>query len=195
MASAQRKVPDHMTAAEFLAWSGDGLGGRYQLIDGEVRAMSPASTTHGTIQSELNGMIRNHLRHIARKCRSVTEPAVEVRVRADLNMRVPDIGVTCAPDVAGQIALPEPLLLIEILSPSNSKDTWDNVWAYTTLPSVQEIVVVQSTRMAAEILRRLADGTWAATTEKIGPDDIVRLASIGFEAPLREAYVNTHLAV
>ncbi len=194
MASAQRKIPTHMTAEEFLAWSGDGFGGRYQLIDGEVRPMSPASTTHGTIQSELNGMIRDHLRQIGRRCRSVTKPAVEVLVRADINTRVPDIGVSCAPDVAAQIALPEPLLLIDILSPSNAKDTWNNVWAYTTLPSVQEIVVVHSTRIGAEVLRRIDDGTWAATTEKIDDGAVLRLASIGFEAPLREAYVNTHLA-
>ena len=183
-----------MTAAEFLAWSGDGLGGRYQLIDGELRAMSPASTTHGTIQSELNGMIRDHLKDTGLKCRSLTEPAVEVRVHADINMRVPDIGVSCAPDVAGQIALPEPLLLIEILSPGNAKDTWDNVWAYTTLPSLREVLIVHSTRIGAEILRRDPDGTWAAQTEKLGADDVIHLTSIGFVAPLREAYVNTHLA-
>jgi Uma2 family endonuclease len=194
MASAQRKIPDFMTVEEFIAWPGDGVGGRYQLIDGVVRAMSPASTTHGTIQSELNGIIRNHLKVAGTKCRSVTEPAVEVRVRADINMRVPNIGVSCASDVAGQIALPEPLLLIEILSPGNAKDTWENVWAYTTIPSVQEIVVVHSTRIGAEVLRRIGDGTWAATTEKLGENDTLRLASIGLETPLREAYANTHLA-
>lgn len=194
MASTRRKVPTHMTAAEFLAWSGDGLGGRYQLIDGELRAMSPASTTHGTIQATLVRLIGNHISGAPARCRLVTEPAVEVRVHADINMRVPDIGVSCAPDVAGQIALPEPLLLIEILSPGNAKDTWDNVWAYTTLPSLQEALIVHSTRIGAEILRRDADGTWAAQTEKLGDDDVIHLTSIGFAAPLREAYVNTHLA-
>jgi Uma2 family endonuclease len=194
MASAQRKIPEFMTADEFIAWPGDGVGGRYQLIDGAVRAMSPASTTHGTIQGTLARIIGNHLATGPARCRLITEPAVEVRVRADVNMRVPDVGVSCAPDVAGQIALPEPLLLIEILSPGNVKDTWDNVWAYTTIPSVQEIVVVHSTRMGAEVLRRISDGTWAATTEKLGENDTLRLASIGLETPLREAYANTHLA-
>jgi Uma2 family endonuclease len=194
MATAQRKIPTHMTVEEFLQWPGDGLGGRYQLIDGEVRAMSPASTTHGTIQSELAGMIRDCLRQSGMKCRSVTEPAVAVRVQADINMRVPDIGVSCAPDVAEQIALPEPLLLIEILSPGNMKDTWDNVWAYTTIPSVQEIAILHSTKIGAELLRRLEDGSWAENTEKIGADGTLLLRSIGLTAPLREAYVNTHLA-
>jgi Uma2 family endonuclease len=159
-----------------------------------VRAMSPASTTHGTIQSELNSLIRNHLRAAGTNCRSLTEPAVEVLVRAEINMRVPDIGVSFAPDVGGQIALPEPLVLIEILSPSNAKDTWDNVWAYTTIPSVQEIVIVHSSRIGAEVLRRIGDGSWAPTTEKLGADDTLSLASIGMATTLRETYANTHLA-
>jgi hypothetical protein len=53
---------------------------------------------------------------------------------------------------------------------------------------------VHSTRIGAEVLRRIGDGTWAATTEKVGEDDTLRLASIGLETSLREAYVNTHLA-
>ena len=194
MASALRQVPAHMTVDEFLAWPGDGMGGRYQLIDGEVRAMAPASTTHGTIQGTLARLIGNLLAGSRPHGRVVTEPAIEVRVRADINTRVPDLAITCAPDIAGQITLPDPLLLIEILSPSNSRDTWDNVWAYTTLPSLQEIVVVHSTRIGAEVLRRLSDGTWSSTTEKLGFDDPLRLASVGYAAPLRDAYVNTHLA-
>ena len=39
-------------------------------------------------------------------------------VRASRNRRVPDLGVTCAP--------PEPILLIEILSPSNEAETRTN---------------------------------------------------------------------
>src|SRR5689334_18744953 len=33
---------------------------------------------------------------------------------------------------SGQIALPEPLLIVEILSPSNEAATWENVWAYVS---------------------------------------------------------------
>jgi hypothetical protein len=36
-------------------------------------------------------------------------------------------------------ALPDPLALNEILSPSTAVDTWDDVWTYATIPSVREI--------------------------------------------------------
>ena len=194
MTSVQRKIPTHLTLDEFIAWPGDGTGGRYQLVDGEVRAMSPASTTHGTIQGELAGIIRDQLRGTGTKCRMVIEPAVEIRLRADVNRRVPDIGVSCAPDLPGQIVLPNPIILIEIMSPGNTKDTWDNVWAYTTIPTVHEILVVQSTRIEAELFRRQSDGSWPTAAEKIAADGQLRLASIDLITPLRDLYAGTYLA-
>ena len=46
------------TAEAVLRWPGDGRARRYQLVDGEVRAMSPASATHGLIQAALSSIIR-----------------------------------------------------------------------------------------------------------------------------------------
>jgi hypothetical protein len=47
MPSGLRKPPLTMTVADFLDWPGDGTGRKFQLVDGEVRAMSPGSVTHG----------------------------------------------------------------------------------------------------------------------------------------------------
>jgi Uma2 family endonuclease len=112
---------------------------------------------------------------------------------AHINMRVPDLGVTCTPDAPEDRALPNPLVLIEILSPSNATDTWDNVAAYVTIPSVREIAIVHSTRINAEVLRRGADGGWPTEPEQIAPDGTLRLESIAFDRPLRAAYAQTHL--
>lgn len=188
------KVPPTMTADEFLAWPGDGEGGKYELVDGVLRLMSPASTTHGTIQSALAQSIGQHLDASGSPCRVVTEPAIATRVRAKLNMRVADLGVTCAPDAPGDVALPNPLLLIEVLSPGNAADTWDNVWAYAAIPSVMEIAVLHSTRIEAQVLRRQPDGAWPADPELVGPDDALRLASINLTIALRSVYAKTYLA-
>lgn len=193
-AALRRPVPETMTAADFLAWPGDGTGRKYQLVDGELRAMAPASGTHGTIQLQLGRLIGNHLDSGGGRCRPVAAPGVLVRVRADSNVRVPDLGVTCAPDAPGQQTLPDPILLIEILSPGNAADTWDNVWAYTTIPTVREIVVVHSTRVMAEVLRRGTDGHWPEQPADVGSDGRLRLDTIAFDCSLREVYAQTHLA-
>lgn len=187
-------MPQAMTLKEFLAWPGDGENGRNQLVDGEIRAMAPASFTHAIIQSNLARQLGNHLDTQGNPCRTATEPGVEVRVKAQYNLRVPDIGVSCAPDRPGEVALADPILLIEILSPGNPKDTWRNVWAYTTIPTVMEILVLHSFNIHAELLRREADGSWPKETEQIGADGVLRLTSIEFEAPLRDVYAKTYLA-
>jgi Uma2 family endonuclease len=127
------------------------------------------------------------------KCRVVCAPGVITAKHAHINMRVPDLGVTCAPDAPADRALPDPVVLIEILSPSDATDTWDNVWAYTTIPSVREIAVVHSTSVKAELLRRGPDGQWPAQPDQIDADGTLRLESIAFECPLRAVYAQTHL--
>jgi Uma2 family endonuclease len=68
---------------------------------------------------------------------------------------------SCAtPNDRDERALTDPVLIVEILSPSNQAATWTNVWAYTTIPSVQEILVLRSDRIAASLLRRQPDTTW-----------------------------------
>ena len=62
-------------------------------------------------------------------------------------MRFPDLGVTCAPDRGKQIAMQDPILLVEILSPSDKAATWTNIWAYSTIPGLREILIAQSSKI------------------------------------------------
>ena len=194
MPSARNKILEPVTVSDFLAWEGDGSGRKFQLVDGELRAMSPAHITHGRIQSKLDRLIGNWLEKQGGPCEIVTEPAVATRVRANINLRVPDLGVTCTPDAVEQKTLPDPIVLIEILSPGNASKTWENVWSYTTIPSVREILIVHSTRRFAELLRRDADGNWPAEPEEIDADGTLRLDSIAFACPFPVIYAQTHLA-
>jgi Uma2 family endonuclease len=194
MTGAQAKLPPLMTVADFIEWPGDGTGGRYELVDGVLRAMAPASDTHGLIQTNLTIAIGMHLRTKRPGCRINTTPGVQPRLRAEWNFRIPDLGVTCAPNRPGAIMLPEPILLIEVLSPGNANDTWDNVPHYASLPSVTEILIVHSTRIRAELLRRNADGDWPENPQVIDGSGAIGLASIGLELPLAEVYAGTHLA-
>lgn len=184
-----------MTLDEFLSWDpGDGLGLRWQLVDGEPVAMAPASEAHGAIQSELNALLRNHLLKRRSPCRIITEPGIIPHLRAGENFRVPDLGVTCVPPASGRIEMPEPVLLVEILSPSNERETRTNIWAYATVPSVREILAVRSTRVEAELLRRREDGTWPQQPETIRADGTLELASVGLSIPLIALYRMTSLA-
>jgi hypothetical protein len=77
-----------------------------QLIDGEPRAMAPASEMHGTIQSRLDRLIGNHLDAQGGRCRIVSQLGIRIGVRSDSAYRIPDLGVTCAPSVPGNVRTP-----------------------------------------------------------------------------------------
>lgn len=81
----------------------------------------------------------------------------------------------------------------EILSPSNQAETWANVWTYTTIPSVQEILVLKTVSIGAELLRRNQDGSWPSKPLSVDTGDLT-LESISFSVPLTAAYRTTRLA-
>ncbi len=188
---ALARIPMRMSVPEFLAWE-PGDGRAWQLVDGEPQAMAPASRTHGTLQGELGSLIRNHLRAQGSPCALVVTPGVVPHVNASINMRVPDLAVTCSPYEAEEAALTAPVLIVEILSPSNQAETWANVWAYATIPSVREILVLKSAAIGAEILRRSDDGSWPREPERLAEGELL-LSSIGLPLPLADLYAGTRL--
>jgi Uma2 family endonuclease len=183
-----------MTVAEFLDWPGDGSGRKLQLVDGEPHTILLGNTTRGTIHTALAGLISTHLNGCGSPCYAAIRPPITPRVRASINLRLPALAVTATPGRADQHMMLNPMLLIEILSPGNTADTWDNVWSYTTIPSVREIAVVHSTRVLVELLRRDAEGHWPPEPEEIGPGGTLRMESIGYAGPLADIYAQTHLA-
>ncbi len=193
MVALRKLPPRHMTIPEFLAWAEE-QDGLWQLRDGEPEVINPPAVPHGEIQGELARLLGNHLRASGLPCRVVVTPGVTPHLRSDRNMLVPDLAVTCAPPRADR-ALSEPVLLVEIMSPSNERQTRANLWAFTTIPSVREILVISSVTIAAELLRRRPDGTWPEQPDMLGPGDGLVLDSIGYAGPLAAAYATTHLAV
>lgn len=194
MVALRKHVPARMTVDEFLVWdSGDRSGRRWQLIDGEPVAMAPAGENHGALQGEIAAIIRNHLRQHRPTCRMIVTPGVIPRVRANRNFRIPDLGVTCAP-ARGEPMMADPVLLVEVLSPSNEAETWNNIWSYATIPSVMEILALRATRIEAELLRRQPDGNWPAEAMVLRDGDRLELESIGLRVDLASVYETTSLA-
>jgi Uma2 family endonuclease len=48
MTALPKLVPSRMTVEEFLDWPGDGSATKFELVDGEPRAMAPASALERT---------------------------------------------------------------------------------------------------------------------------------------------------
>jgi hypothetical protein len=180
MVALRKHAPARMTLNEFLSWdSGDPSGRAWQLIDGEPLAMAPGSETHGAIQGELIGLLRNHLIEQRSPCRVIAEPGIVPRVRADRNYRIADLGVTCAAPSLG-LMVPEPVLLVEILSPSNEAETRANVCLTPPSPACRNfsLSTARGSRRSCSAETLTAPGL--EQPDIITADGMLSLASIAF---------------
>ena len=110
-------------------------------------------------------------------------------VRPDRNdtCYVADLAVTCQPLRVDDRLIRDPILIVEILSPSTAAfDRQTKVADYRRIPSVQEILLIDSESVFAEVLRR--DGERWITEIVQGPGAILSLAAVPLNIPMAELY-------
>lgn len=186
--STATKFPARMTIAEFLDWCPED-GRTWQLVDGEPIATAPASTSHARMLAEIARVLANHLLERGSPCTVLVEPGVKPHLAQAHNVRISDLAVSCSAAGDDGRLSSEPVLVIKILSPSNHQETWANVWAYASIPSVREILVVSSVEVSADLLARRADGSWPEGPTRLSGSDIT-LETIGFRSA-RSAFYRT----
>jgi Uma2 family endonuclease len=187
------QLPTPMTADEFFDMPDDGTSTKYELVDGYLVAMAPAAPIHGLLQLRLGHLISGHLSSTKSQCWAATEIGVQPTMQGKTNVRVPDLGISCKPLSLEDKAMQEPVLLVEILSPSNVKETRANVWLYANIRSVREILLVHSTEPKLELFQRQPDGQWPTDAVIGTAGGVVTLACIGMELAVHELYRDTPL--
>ena len=181
-----------MSVDEFFAWDGGGHVGKLELVEGHVRAMAPASGAHSVMQANISAAIHIRLKALKSSCRVGTEAPVIPAFRPRKNARAPDLAVTCTPLSDSQV-FENPILIVEILSPSNEDATWETIHALANLTSLKEILVVQSTVVEASVFTRDASGAWPNDGVVTRAGGTIHLASIDLALPIREVYEGTML--
>jgi Uma2 family endonuclease len=137
------------------------------LFDGVPVMMAPATEAHGEVAMAVGAEIRSRLRP---PCRVISEAGITVPERDD-TYYVAGLAVTCAPREPGRRMLVEPVLIVEVLSPSTGHiDCLRKLADYRTLSSVQEILIVCPDERRVEVLRRTPEG-WRV-------EDLIGQASI-----------------
>ena len=175
----------HMTVAEFLGWQPE-PDIHYELFDGRPRAMVPTARGHSIIQSKLSFHIWSALQG-RRTCTVQTEAGVRIPDREDAWYQ-PDLSVSCRPHEPDEIAVPEPILLVEVLSPSTENTVRrGKLPDYRLIPSMQEILLIDPARLYAEVHRRHEGGLWVTELLRSG-DAVLTLASVGLSLPLAKLY-------
>ena len=172
-----------MSLAEFLDWD-DGTDTRYELIDGQVVAMAPPRDAHGTIVMNLGLALGPSLKA---PCRMVASAGI-TRAERDDSFYVADLAVTCDEPASQRAFLPEPRLIIEVLSRSTAAhDRGRKGEDYRRIASVQEILFVSSDERRAVLWRREAR-RWVI--EDFIGEASVRLTSVDALIPLSAVYAS-----
>jgi Uma2 family endonuclease len=183
-------APRRMTLAEFLAWdSGDDRP--YELIAGIVRAMAPPSLVRQMLVSRFDREIGAALDQRP-PCIVLPGAGIQPPHRRDTHY-IADLAVTCRPPAPGEHFMPEPILVIEVLSNSTEgNDRVIKLGDYRLIPSMQEIVLVAQDRLYVELHRRLGEDRWLTELLR-GTDAVLRLESIGAELGLSRIYAGVPL--
>ncbi|HEY0837314.1 MAG TPA: Uma2 family endonuclease [Azospirillum sp.] len=170
-----------MTVEEFLVWD-DGTDTRYELIRGEPVAMAPPGGPHSALAGALTVRIGVRLRP---PCRIYSEAGIRFADRNDLYFQA-DIAVSCRPLAEGKGGVPDPTLIVEVLSPSTTRhDAREKLPLYRQIPSVQEILLIDSTRRRAEMWHREGD---AWRVQDIIGDGALRFHSLDVEIAMADLY-------
>jgi Uma2 family endonuclease len=173
-----------MTLEEFLCWD-DGTDTRYELIDGFPVAMAPPAEAHRILAVRLVSRIDAALAG-RRPCNAQIEPGVVRPDRAD-SYYVPDIAVTCEPNEPGRQAMVDPVLIVEILSPSTERtDRRLKLPVYQTMESVREIMLIDADTHHAELYRREND-RWGIQLVR-GTEAALFLPSVDLQISMSELY-------
>jgi Uma2 family endonuclease len=162
---------------------------KYEYFDGEVFAMAGGSPEHSRISLNIGALLRIKLR--GGSCEAFNSD-MRIKVPAALPYRYPDLSVVCGEPIfeslQGQSMLVNPVLLIEVLSPSTTAYALgEKFTAYQSIPTFREYLLLAQTR--PHVIRHLyqAPGQWLRT-EVSGLDSAVPLETLDLTLPLAEIY-------
>jgi Uma2 family endonuclease len=134
-----------MNVDEFLAWAVD-QPGRYELFRGEVYAMSPETIGHAQAKGAVYSALLAAVRRSGCPCHVLPDGAT-VRID-DTTAYEPDALVYCGQRLpSSAIEVPEPVIVVEVLSPSSRQvDLAIKLAGYFLLPSLAHYLIVDPTR-------------------------------------------------
>ena len=182
MSSTAEKL---MSLEEFLAWERE-QPERYEYAGGGIKMMTGASLAHVTITMNVAFALRQSLRGSG--CRPFTNDA---KVLAGDSVRYPDITVTCTSFSGTDDVVPNPLLVIEVISPSTEReDRGRKKFDYFATPSIQQYALIEQDARRVDLYTK-AGTEW--TNEIVEGSAILKLSSIGVEISLDTVYEDTEL--
>lgn len=178
-------VPQTLVSTEdFLSWL-VGQEGRFELVNGQIRMMTGATHRHSLVKDNVSFALTPAAR--ARGCSSTTsDSGVQT---SSTSVRYPDVVVNCGPQAPDAMTLGNPVILIEVSSPSTrGTDLAVKLFEYQRLDSVQIIIQIEPDVAEVAVHRRGPDGLWQL--ELHGTlDSQIDLPPLGTSLRMQDIYI------
>jgi Uma2 family endonuclease len=171
-----------MNADEFLAWSERQPDDRYELVDGEIVAMTRDTVGHNRTKAAAWRTLDDAVRAAGLPC-VVLIDGVGVRID-DKTLRIPDVMVHCGAEPAPEALIIEaPLIVLEVVSPSSERDDIQTkLIDYFSVVSVRHYLIVFTEQRVVVHHRRNERGT--LDTGIAHPGDDIALDPPGITVPV-----------
>ena len=163
---------------------------RHEYVDGVIYAMAGESKRHNRIGGRLYRLLADHLENS--NCEVYIE-AVKVYVRPT-KYYYPDVTVICsANDDEDDYTLENPVLIIEVLSPSTGRiDRAEKMLACQKIPTLQEYLLIEQKSVWLQIYRRRDDDNWAIENY-LDLNDEIEIRSVDLTLKVKDVYRNIKL--
>jgi Uma2 family endonuclease len=180
MAKARAESELPRTVEEFDRWNAE-QPDRWEFIGSVPIMMAPAANNHSIIKGNVFAALHRGLRSGA--CRAMVDGP---EVRSAKLVAVPDVLVTCEA-IAGHVGVvSQPVVLVEVMSPSSVRDDTYRKWhSYCLVPSLQHYLVVSQEERLLTLHTRTGPSSFAETVHSEGT---IELSAIGVTLSLDEIY-------
>jgi Uma2 family endonuclease len=172
-----------LTLEAFFAWENE-QPERHEFYRGEVFAMTGARRVHGRVVSNLDRRMQESLE--GTPCQAFVE-GMKVQIAED-TILYPDLFVTCdKTDLATDLIFRNPILVIEVLSPSTQGyDRSQKFALYRRIAALREYILVDPETRRLEAFRLGADGQWVF--QDMSDSECLEARSVGASIPLANVF-------
>lgn len=157
---------------------------RSEFVDGSVFAMIGASDRHGQVTLALGSRLFDR----APSNRQVFTSEMKLHIAdetSSLAYYYPDVLVSCAADDRERYFREQPVLLIEVISPSTERiDRIEKLATYKRIPSLVEYVIAEQDIPKVEVFRRRT--AWQGEEYLAGTT--FHVESVGMEFSIEDVY-------
>ena len=161
---------------------------KHEYFNGEIFLMAGGTPRHNLISTNIASELRSRLRGLG--CRPYNSDQ-RIYIPANGLYTYPDVSVICGEEeyVPGDTTtLVNPLLIVEVLSPSTAKkDRFDKFELYQGLESFKGYVLVEQARPHIQYWQRGDDGQWLGKMV-LGLEATLKVDVLGIDLPLRFIY-------